>query len=46
MPWYGVNRVMKQLMQCHRCYTFPYNVLLIYAVSQCKSNDETIDAMP
>lgn len=40
MSWDGVNWVMKQTMQCHRCYTFPYSVLLIHAVGWRKSGDE------
>lgn len=46
MPWGGVNRVMKYTNQCHRCYTFPYSVLLIHAVVWRKSGDETNDVMP
>ena len=33
-------------MQCHRCYTFPYNVLLIHAVGLRKSGDEMYKSMP
>ena len=32
-------------MQCHRCYTFPYNVLLFHVVGMRKSGDEINDAM-
>ena len=32
-------------MQCHRCYTFPYNVLLIHAVGMRKPGDETYKSM-
>ena len=46
MPWYGVNHVMKQSMQCHRCYTFPCNIPLIHAVVWCKSGDEMYESMP
>ncbi len=33
-------------MQCHRCYTFPCNIPLIYAASLCKSGDEMYESMP
>lgn len=46
MPWYGVNRVMKQTNQCHKCYTFPYSVLLIHAVGLCKLDDGIYKSMP
>ena len=46
MPWDGVNRVMKQTMQCYKCYTFPCNMLFIHAVGWRKSGDETNDVMP
>ena len=46
MSWGGVNRVIKQTMQCHRCYTFPCIVLLIHAVGWFESGDETYKSMP
>ena len=45
MPLVCENRVMKCTMQCHRCYTFPYNVLLFHAVGWCKSGDEMYKSM-
>ena len=46
MPWGGVNRVMKYTNQCHRCYTFPYSMLLIHAVGLCKLFHEMYKSMP
>ena len=45
MPWGGVNRVMKYTNQCHRCYTFPYSMLLIHAVGLCKLVHEMYKSM-